>query len=206
MAVSHHRVLWSPDFPLPGRAATALGSDRPADLRTFALYNRRGGLKASRSLRIIRKRRRCASDVRAGAAKGRSGHGNPFRRLASNAGANLPRRRRRHRQLRRRSSRPRRPCRRFARTSGQLVHGPAVAITFDPRPIELLRPGQAGPPLTTTEERARLLHDLGVDHVLVLHTTHELLALRADDFFAQVVQQRLAVRAPGRGNQFSLRP
>src|SRR6476646_9023687 len=41
VGVAHHRVLWSPDFPLPGsRRAEARrfpGSDRPADLRMSLL-------------------------------------------------------------------------------------------------------------------------------------------------------------------------
>src|SRR5450755_2811599 len=57
------------------------------------------------------------------------------------------------------------------------LHGPAVALTFDPHPLELLRPGQSLPPLTTTADRGRLLHELGAAEVVVLHTTNSLLAL-----------------------------
>jgi riboflavin kinase/FMN adenylyltransferase len=46
------------------------------------------------------------------------------------------------------------------------------------------------------------LHDLGADHVLVLRTTHDLLALTAAEFFARVVQQRLAARALVEGVNF----
>ncbi len=88
------------------------------------------------------------------------------------------------------------------RLQADAIRGPAVVLTFDPHPLELLRPGQAGPPLTTTAERARLLHELGVDQVLVVRTTPELLALRAQEFFAQVIQQRLAARALVEGPNF----
>lgn len=81
-------------------------------------------------------------------------------------------------------------------------HGPALALTFDPHPIELLRPGQSPPQLTTAEDRSQLLHELGADHVLVLRATHELLALRAAEFFSQVIQERLAVRALVEGSNF----
>src|SRR5271166_3679283 len=45
VGVSHHRVLWSPDFPLPRAAATGTevpplplpGNDRPAGLQTFLI-------------------------------------------------------------------------------------------------------------------------------------------------------------------------
>src|ERR1700722_11326418 len=58
--------------------------------------------------------------------------------------------------------------------------GPAVALTFDPHPGEVLRPGQSQPLLTTTADRARLLQELGAEQVLILHTTPDLLALTAE--------------------------
>src|SRR5262249_8409478 len=88
------------------------------------------------------------------------------------------------------------------RTQADTVGGPAVALTFDPHPMDLLRPGQSPPPLTTTSERGRLLHELKIDQVLVIRTTRDLLALRAEEFFAQVVCDRLAARAMVEGPNF----
>ena len=88
------------------------------------------------------------------------------------------------------------------RAQADALHGPGVAFTFEPRPLDLLRPGQAGPPLMTTEDRVRLLREGGADHVLVIRTTPELLALTAAEFFAEVVQQRLAARALVEGPNF----
>jgi riboflavin kinase/FMN adenylyltransferase len=88
------------------------------------------------------------------------------------------------------------------RSQADKINGPAIALTFDPRPFDVLHPGRSGPPLTTTEERARLLHDLGADHVLIIHTTQELLALPAAEFFAQVVQHGLGACAVVEGPNF----
>jgi riboflavin kinase/FMN adenylyltransferase len=88
------------------------------------------------------------------------------------------------------------------RAQADAVRGPAVALTFDPHPADVLRPGQSPPPLTTTAERARLLHELAADQVIVIRTTPDLLALRADAFFAQVIQERLAARALVEGPNF----
>lgn len=88
------------------------------------------------------------------------------------------------------------------RRQARAVNGPAVALTFDPHPIELLRPGQAPPLLTTPEDRSQLLRELGADRVLVLHVTPAMLALRAEEFFAQVIQERLAARALVEGVNF----
>jgi riboflavin kinase/FMN adenylyltransferase len=88
------------------------------------------------------------------------------------------------------------------RQQARAVDGPAVALTFDPHPVELLRPGQAPPLLTTPEDRARLLHELGADHVLVLCTDHAMLGLSAKEFFEQILRQRLAARALVEGVNF----
>jgi riboflavin kinase / FMN adenylyltransferase len=89
-----------------------------------------------------------------------------------------------------------------ARRQAQAASTAAVALTFDPHPRDLLRPNQVMPVLTTTADRAELLHQLGVDHVLVLRTTPELLSLTAAEFFAQVVQQRLQARRLVEGVSF----
>jgi riboflavin kinase/FMN adenylyltransferase len=71
---------------------------------------------------------------------------------------------------------------------------PAIAVTFDPHPLQLLRPEQFQPVLTTVTDRADLIQALGVDHVLILQTTPELLQLSAEEFFDQVVRSRLGAR------------
>lgn len=45
---------------------------------------------------------------------------------------------------------------------------PAVAVTFDPHPISVLRPDVAPAMLTTIDRRAELLGEVGIDHVVVL--------------------------------------
>lgn len=80
--------------------------------------------------------------------------------------------------------------------------GPVVAVTFDPHPLVLLAPERFLPPLTTVAERARLLHGLGADHVVVLETTRELLSLSPDAFFVRVVRGALAARGMAEGFNF----
>jgi len=88
------------------------------------------------------------------------------------------------------------------RRQADRLGGPAVALTFDPHPAEVLRPGTVTPPLTVTADRAALLHDLGLDHVVILRTTDELLALSAVDFFERVVRGTMAARALVEGTNF----
>src|SRR5437588_5710 len=98
VGVTHHRVLWSPDFPLPGA--------------------RRGGAVAIGNFDGVHR-----------------GHAALLAELRARARA---------------------------------VGGPAVALTFDPHPLALLRPERLQPLLTAPADRARLLHELGADHILIL--------------------------------------
>lgn len=79
---------------------------------------------------------------------------------------------------------------------------PAVAVTFDPHPIALLKPEAAPPALTTIEHRAELLCRYGVDVTLVLPTDRSLLALTAEEFFDDVVRGRLHARGLVEGPNF----
>jgi riboflavin kinase / FMN adenylyltransferase len=85
----------------------------------------------------------------------------------------------------------------------QLVHGPAVAMTFDPPPSQLLRPGTLPAVLTTVTDRAMLMQAQGADHVLILETTHELLQHTAREFFETVVVGSVAAHAVVPGFNFA---
>jgi len=89
-------------------------------------------------------------------------------------------------------------ARRLAGTLG----GPTLALTFDPHPLQLLQPDRFLPVLTTTEDRARLLQELGADHVVILRTCLDLLQLTPQEFFEQVVQAGLSARALVEGEDF----
>lgn len=79
---------------------------------------------------------------------------------------------------------------------------PALALTFDPHPVAILRPEAAPVPLTWTERTAELLRAAGADEVGVFRTGPWLLALTAREFFDRVVRQRLAARGMVEGPTF----
>ena len=79
---------------------------------------------------------------------------------------------------------------------------PSVVLTFDPHPIELLRPDAAPPRLTTIAYRAELLQKFGVDCVIVLPTTQQFLAMTAEDFFHTIVRTELQARGMVEGPNF----
>jgi riboflavin kinase/FMN adenylyltransferase len=75
----------------------------------------------------------------------------------------------------------------------------SVAITFNPHPRAVLRPGMPVTYLTSLEERVEQLQALGLDAVAVLPFTSELAQLSPQDFLAMLVdelQMRLLVVGP----------
>lgn len=82
------------------------------------------------------------------------------------------------------------------------VDGAAIVFTFDPHPVRVLRPGQAPAPLTWTDRKADLLAELGVDVVVAYPTDRNLLSLTHDEFFSQIVQEKLGALAMIEGPNF----
>jgi riboflavin kinase/FMN adenylyltransferase len=80
---------------------------------------------------------------------------------------------------------------------------PAVALTFDPHPISLLRPEQAPIPLLWTERKAALLVAAGATEVGVFLTGPWLLGLTAREFFDRVIVGRLEARGMVEGPNFA---
>lgn len=68
---------------------------------------------------------------------------------------------------------------------------PAVVVTFDPHPSEVVRPGSHPPVLASHQRRAELMGELGVDAVLVLPFTHEFSKLSPADFVVKVLVDKL---------------
>jgi riboflavin kinase/FMN adenylyltransferase len=80
---------------------------------------------------------------------------------------------------------------------------PAIAVTFDPHPYQVLRPSLFQPLLTTIAYRAELLQQYGADHVLVLETTPALLQLEAREFFERIIRGGLQARGLVEGYNFA---
>lgn len=83
----------------------------------------------------------------------------------------------------------------------------SMVVTFDRHPREVLQADYVPTPLTTPEEKLRLLRDTGVDRVEVLRFTREMAAVPARDFMRTVLRERLGVSALiiGYDNRFGRR-
>ena len=68
---------------------------------------------------------------------------------------------------------------------------PVVVATFDPHPVNILKPGVNLAKLTTLKTRTELLKRFGADEVVVLQVDHTLLGMAPKEFFDEVVRKQL---------------
>ena len=78
----------------------------------------------------------------------------------------------------------------------------AAVMTFDPHPAKIVAPSRAPRLLTTPEERAQLMLELGIDEVLILPFTAEIASLSPEDFVRKILVEKLRVRAVLVGDNF----
>lgn len=91
---------------------------------------------------------------------------------------------------------------RLLRQAGEEGLAP-VAVTFNPHPRSVIRPGTAVTYLCSLEERVELLRGLGLDTVIVLSFTSELAQLSAHDFVS-LLKEELDLRLLVVGSDFAL--
>lgn len=78
----------------------------------------------------------------------------------------------------------------------------AVALTFNPHPVALLRPEAASVPLGWTERNIMLLEQAGAHEVGVFRTGPWLLGLTAREFFDRVIVGQFGARGMVEGQNF----
>jgi riboflavin kinase/FMN adenylyltransferase len=69
----------------------------------------------------------------------------------------------------------------------------AVAVTFDPHPVRILRPDVAPKLITPTPEKLRLLEQTGIDAAVVLPFTRDFSIIRAREFARMLRNQLKAI-------------
>jgi riboflavin kinase/FMN adenylyltransferase len=79
---------------------------------------------------------------------------------------------------------------------------PLVAVTFDPNPIVVVRPGAVAPLLVPVARRVELLRGIGADHVFVIPFDRERSQQRAEDFVDEIVVELLHAKAVVVGTDF----
>ncbi len=83
-----------------------------------------------------------------------------------------------------------RQVRQMAKETG----GESIAYTFNPHPVQLLRP-ELGPfLLVPVEERLRLIGELGIEVIICAEFTREFASLRAEEFVRDILHRQIGVR------------
>lgn len=81
--------------------------------------------------------------------------------------------------------------------------GTAVAVSFDPHPVRLLRPQEAPRLLTSTAHKVRLIRGLGIEHLLIIPFTETFAATPPDIFIRQLAAACRPLREICVGHQWS---
>lgn len=80
--------------------------------------------------------------------------------------------------------------------------GELVVVTFEPHPLSVLKPELTPPLITTLRRKHELLASLGVDRLIVLKPTQDVLNTTAEDFFT-LLRDRARVRQLVEGHDFN---
>lgn len=80
---------------------------------------------------------------------------------------------------------------------------PSVLMTFDPHPMEVVRPGTHPAQLTTLTRRAELAEELGIDVFCVMPFTHEFMKLTPARYAHEILVERLHVAEVVVGENFT---
>ena len=96
--------------------------------------------------------------------------------------------------------------------SAHRIGGASIAVTFDPHPAQVHRPGSAPPLITGLADRLELIEQTGVDAVLVIGYTEEFASATAEEFVRRYLVDGLHARVVvigrdvrfGRGNHGDL--
>jgi len=83
------------------------------------------------------------------------------------------------------------------------AEAPSVVVTFYPHPAVVLRDLQGPFYLTTPDDRAAILADIGIDHVVTLPFNHDVAALTAEKFM-EMLHDHLGLTRLVVGNNFAL--
>ncbi len=84
----------------------------------------------------------------------------------------------------------------------RIAEGAAVAMTFDPHPLTILRPDGRPPLITPLEEKIRLIRKTGIDLLILVPFTREFARITAEAFVSDIVAGKVGATAVYIGANF----
>ena len=85
----------------------------------------------------------------------------------------------------------------------QSIHGTAVAMTFEPHPLQVLAPGNHPPVITMPEQKKELIEKTGIDVLICIPFTREFASHSARSFVVDLLIKRLGMCAMVVGHDYS---
>ncbi|MDO4585876.1 MAG: bifunctional riboflavin kinase/FAD synthetase [Planctomycetia bacterium] len=82
-------------------------------------------------------------------------------------------------------------------------HSPSIVFTFDPLPVEMIRPHLAPPLLCTKKQKIELISRFEPDALFIYPTNSKLLNLSAQDFFEKIVLEIFGSKGLVEGKDFN---
>ncbi len=73
------------------------------------------------------------------------------------------------------------------------LQAPAIALTFEPHPVSVLKPERAPKRILTPKQKQEVIAAHSVDHLVVIHFTKEFSQLTAEEFVNRVLVSKLLV-------------
>ena len=73
------------------------------------------------------------------------------------------------------------------------LQAPAIAVTFEPHPVSVLRPDNAPKRILTPKLKEELIGAQSIDHLVVIHFTREFSRISAEEFVSRVLVEKLQV-------------
>lgn len=80
---------------------------------------------------------------------------------------------------------------------------PSVLMTFDPHPLDVVRPGSHPSQLSTLDRRAELVEELGIDVFVVMPFTRDFMKLTPQEYVQNLLVDRLHVAEVVIGDNFT---
>lgn len=70
----------------------------------------------------------------------------------------------------------------------------SIIVTFDPHPRDIINPGETGIKLLTTlQERAEILNELGIDRMVVIPFDRDFSLLSSEEFIRDIIYEKIGV-------------
>lgn len=73
------------------------------------------------------------------------------------------------------------------------LQAPAIAVTFEPHPVSVLRPDNAPKRILTPKLKQEVIAAQSIDHLVVIHFTREFSRITAEEFVSRVLVEKLHV-------------